>query len=135
MENFTPITALVGGALIGSGALLLMATLGRIAGISGIVSQALFNRDQQYWRVAFIAGLLLGPLLVAAVVSDFSYTTPEFDAMTLLAGLLVGVGTALGSGCTSGHGICGIGRFSPRSLLATLTFMVIGMLVATLWHA
>jgi len=134
MENFTPVSAIFGGALIGLGALLLMAGIGRIAGISGIVSQALFNREDRKWRLAFLAGLLIGPVILGLFLSDLQYSTPDLNGTTLLAGLLVGLGTAWGSGCTSGHGICGIGRFSLRSIIATLVFMVAGMLVATLSH-
>lgn len=134
MENFTPFSALLGGALIGLGALLLMAGIGRIAGISGIVSQALFNREDRNWRLAFLAGLLIGPVILGLFLSDLQYSTPDLNGTTLLAGLLVGLGTAWGSGCTSGHGICGIGRFSVRSIIATLVFMVVGMVVATLFH-
>jgi len=133
MDNFTPVPALIGGGLIGLGALLLLATLGRIAGISGIASQAIFQRDGRSWRLAFVAGLLLGPVLVGLVLSDFSYSTPDLNSRTLLAGLLVGLGTAWGSGCTSGHGICGIGRFAPRSIAATLMFMVTGIAIASLF--
>lgn len=131
MDNFTPVSALVGGSLIGLGTLLLLATLGRIAGISGIASQAIFQRDGRSWRLAFVAGLLLGPIVVAVVISDFNFSTPELSGRTLIAGLLVGLGTAWGSGCTSGHGICGIGRFSPRSIAATLMFMATGVVVAS----
>ncbi|HAW93873.1 MULTISPECIES: YeeE/YedE family protein [unclassified Arsukibacterium] len=131
MDNFTPVSALVGGGLIGFGALLLLATLGRIAGISGIASLAIFQREGRSWRLAFVVGLLLGPLLVGFAVSDFSYSTPDLNSKTLFAGLLVGLGTAWGSGCTSGHGICGIGRFAPRSIVATIIFMASGVVVAS----
>lgn len=131
MDNFTPVSALIGGGLIGLGTLLLMATLGRIAGISGIASLAILQRDGRSWRLAFIIGLLLGPLLVSIIINDFTYSTPDLNSRTLIAGLLVGLGTAWGSGCTSGHGICGIGRFSPRSIAATLMFMATGVAVAS----
>lgn len=134
MENFTPVSALLGGAFIGLGALLLYLFSGRIAGISGITSGALFSREGRSWRLAFVAGILLGPLLVGALVSDFSYSTPELGWELIVGGLLVGIGTGWGSGCTSGHGICGISRLSTRSITATLIFMLSGMLVATLWH-
>ncbi|MBV2128001.1 YeeE/YedE family protein [Arsukibacterium indicum] len=133
MDNFTPFSALLGGSLIGLGTLLLLVTLGRIAGISGIVSLAIFQREGRSWRLAFVAGLLLGPLLVALVINDFSFSTPDLNSRTLIAGLLVGLGTAWGSGCTSGHGICGIGRFSPRSIVATMMFMTTGVIVASLF--
>lgn len=134
MENFTPLSAIIGGALIGSGALLLMAFSGRIAGISGIAAGALFNRDGRSWRLAFIAGLLVAPLLLSWISDSFSYQTPVFSWQLMLAGLLVGLGTAWGNGCTSGHGICGISRLSMRSVIATLIFMLTGMLTASLLH-
>ena len=134
MENFTPVSALIGGALIGLGALLLYLFSGRIAGISGIASNALFNRDGRSWRLAFVAGILIGPLLVGLASSNFNYSTPEFNWQLIVGGLLVGIGTGWGSGCTSGHGICGISRLSVRSTVATLIFMLAGMLIATLLH-
>jgi hypothetical protein len=132
MDNFTPIAALIGGGIIGLGALMLFIFSGRIAGISGIASSALFSNDGRSWRLAFLAGIIAGPLLVGAVISDFSYSTPPLSWQVVVAGLLVGIGTGWGSGCTSGHGICGISRLSPRSITATVLFMFSGMLVATL---
>lgn len=131
MENFTPVSALMGGALIGLGGLVLLIGSGRLAGISGIARQALFVKSGRTWRLAFIAGLLLGPLLLASFVSGFHYETPEFSWLLLLAGLLVGLGTGWGNGCTSGHGICGLSRLSKRSIIATLVFMFTAMAVAT----
>ena len=132
MENFTPVSALIGGTLIGLGTLLLLVGLGRIAGISGITSALLFQKEDKLWRLAFVLGLVAGPLLTTLFYQDFSYSTPELNPFTLVAGLLVGLGTAWGSGCTSGHGVCGIGRFSPRSLAATMVFMLFGVLAASL---
>lgn len=134
MENFTPISALIGGALIGLGALILYLFSGRIAGISGITSSAFFSSEGRSWRLAFVVGILLGPLLVSLLVSDFSYSTPVLNWQLIVGGLLVGIGTGWGSGCTSGHGICGISRLSGRSITATIIFMLSGMLVATLIH-
>ncbi|WP_215395488.1 YeeE/YedE family protein [Rheinheimera oceanensis] len=134
MENFTPVEALIGGALIGLGALILFVFYGRIAGISGIAGSALFVREGRSWRLAFVAGIVAGPILVDAILTDFSYATPQLSWQVIAAGLLVGVGTGWGSGCTSGHGICGISRLSPRSVTATVLFMLSGMLVATLLH-
>lgn len=134
MENFTPISALIGGGLIGLGTLMLMAGIGRIAGISGISSALLFQAGDKGWRLAFVLGIIAGPLLAGLFITDFSYSTPSLSLHTLIAGLLVGLGTAWGSGCTSGHGICGIGRFSMRSIAATLTFMLAGVLVASLFN-
>lgn len=133
MDNFTPIAALVGGTFIGLGALLMMVALGRVAGISGISSLAIFQREGRSWRLAFVVGLLVGPLALSFLISDFSFSTPELSLRTIIAGLLVGLGTAWGSGCTSGHGVCGIGRFSARSISATLVFMGAGVFVASLF--
>ena len=134
MENFTPVSALIGGAMIGLGALLLYIFSGRIAGISGIASNALFNRDGRNWRLAFVVGIVAGPVLTALMVPELSFSTPTLSWQLIVAGLLVGLGTGWGSGCTSGHGICGISRLSARSIVATAIFMLSGMLSATLLH-
>lgn len=123
---FTPATALIGGALIGLAATCLYAGIGRIAGMSGIVNTALEQREGRGWRAAFIAGLMLA----AGVWLSLSGTSPRgsFPLPWLIAaGLLVGFGTRLGNGCTSGHGICGLARLSMRSLLAVLAFMASGI--------
>lgn len=121
--------ALCGGVLIGLSAVLLMAVLGRIAGISGIAS-GLIGADvgERMWRLAFVLGLLAGPLLLWWLRGDSGIGAPQVGLPWMaLAGLLVGVGTRLGGGCTSGHGVCGVARLSPRSLLATAVFMVFGI--------
>ena len=128
MENFTPISALIGGALIGLSAVIMLAGNGRIAGISGILGGVLNTRgSERLWRVLFLGGLFLATLgyqfLAPESLIIEVQTTP---VMTVVAGLLVGFGTRLGSGCTSGHGICGIARFSKRSFAATATFMLFG---------
>ena len=125
METFTPFSALTGGALIGLSAAILWVTNGRIAGISGIVGGLLapLNGDSA-GRAAFIAGILVAPLLYRAsggALPDLA--TPASLAVVLVAGVLVGFGTRLGCGCTSGHGVCGLARLSPRSLVATSVFM------------
>lgn len=131
--QFTPWTALAGGALIGVAAALLLLFNGRIAGISGILGGILTATKQDMpWRTAFIGGLILAPLgwLLLADLPPI-----EINAgypMIVAAGLLVGVGTRYGSGCTSGHGVCGISRLSPRSLVATATFMAAGFLTVYL---
>lgn len=121
------LAALAGGALIGLAAVLLMALEGRIAGISGIVGGLLppAPAPDPGWRVAFVVGLVLGPAAMAVLLGHPAIGQPLVGVGgALLAGALVGVGTGLGSGCTSGHGVCGLARLSPRSLAATLTFMV-----------
>ena len=128
MQSFTPFSALVGGALIGLSASLFLLTHGRVAGISGILG-GLFRRHapDRDVRVAFLAGLFLAGIAIRALVpaafdSGFVPSLP----LALVAGLLVGFGTQMGSGCTSGHGVCGLSRLSARSLVATLTFMAAG---------
>ena len=126
--HFTPWASLAGGVLIGVAAALLLLLNGRIAGISGVVGGLLIPvRGDSAWRVAFLLGLLLAP--VAYQVFG-RLPLPRIDAgfgTLLIAGLLVGLGTSYGSGCTSGHGVCGLSRLSPRSLAATLAFMAAGM--------
>ena len=124
---FTPWSALAGGALIGIAAAMFLLLNGRIAGISGILGGLLKPvRGDVDWRVAFVVGLVVAPLVYALFAT---LPRPQIDASygaLALAGLLVGVGTRYGSGCTSGHGVCGLSRLSPRSLVATLSFMGAG---------
>jgi hypothetical protein len=126
MANFTPLSAAIGGALIGLSAVLLMLLTGRIAGISGIFG-GLLNPDNsdRGWRIAFIAGLVLAPLLAGWI--GYGMPTPKLPpswTVIVAAGLLVGFGSRLGGGCTSGHGICGVARLSVRSIAATAIFML-----------
>lgn len=129
MDNFTPLSATAGGILIGLSAIMLMASLGRIAGISGILGGALsLTGGDRGWRIAFLAGLLLPGVAVLAGIAprpDIAFVANGW--LLALAGLLVGFGTRLGSGCTSGHGVCGLARLSRRSLVATATFMAFGV--------
>jgi uncharacterized protein len=128
-NHFTPWASLGGGVLIGIAAAMLVLLNGRIAGISGILGGLLApRRADMAWRVAFVAGLIAAPLLVGLLGQN---PTPRIDAgfgTLVIAGLLVGVGTSYGSGCTSGHGVCGLSRLSPRSLVATAAFMLAGVL-------
>ena len=125
LTEFTPIEALIGGALIGLAAVFAMALLGRIAGISGILGGLLaLKATDRGWRVGFIAGLVAAPLAYGAATGAMpEITIPVPMGMILSGGLLVGIGTALGGGCTSGHGVCGVARLSRRSIAATATFM------------
>jgi uncharacterized membrane protein YedE/YeeE len=127
-SHFTPWASLAGGVLIGTAAAMLVLLNGRIAGISGIVGGLLTPRRSEIaWRLAFVAGLLAAPLVMLLVGHS---VTPRIDAgfgLLVVAGLLVGIGTSYGSGCTSGHGVCGLSRLSPRSLIATATFMLAGI--------
>lgn len=127
--SFTPAAALAGGLLIGVAASWLVLFNGRIAGISGMLGGLLDRASDWSWRLAFVLGLLLAPLLWSGLIGPLP--AMQLDAplsRLLLAGVLVGIGTRLASGCTSGHGVCGLSRLSPRSLLATLTFMASAML-------
>ncbi|HEY7384144.1 MAG TPA: YeeE/YedE family protein [Beijerinckiaceae bacterium] len=125
MENFTPVSALVGGALIGASAALFLVLNGRVAGISGVVGGLIPPvRGEVGWRVAFLAGLFMAPLAYVSFGGSLpAVTVTQPLALLVVAGLIVGFGTRLGAGCTSGHGVCGIGRGSPRSVAATLVFM------------
>jgi uncharacterized protein len=126
MTEFTPITGLVGGALIGFAAVVMMAGAGRVMGASGVFAGLLTTRfDAGWkWRLTFILGLLIGAAWTGLLAFDAtSLHMPQNPALIIIAGLLVGVGTVLGSGCTSGHGTCGLARFSARSLTATVIFM------------
>jgi len=136
MENFTPVSGLIGGLLIGLAAALLLLLNGRLGGISGIVGGLLAPKNSDAgWRVAFVAGLLLGAFIYmlatgGALLLEMQASLPVLVA----AGLLVGFGTRLGSGCTSGHGVCGIARLSRRSIVATSVFFVVAMLTVFLTH-
>jgi uncharacterized membrane protein YedE/YeeE len=124
------IMAAIGGVLIGLSAVLLMAFSGRIAGVSGIVGGLLPPKPvtDRSWRLSFVLGLVLAPLLLRMATGASGIGAPAVDYPSLLAaGLLVGVGTAIGGGCTSGHGICGMARLSPRSAVAVMVFMMAGI--------
>jgi uncharacterized membrane protein YedE/YeeE len=126
MHNLTPFSGFIGGALIGLATALLMLLTGRIAGISGIFG-GLLTRDTRDagWRIAFIAGLIAAPLLAALAGRPLPMPVmPASLTVIAIGGLLVGVGTRMGSGCTSGHGVCGTARLSARSLAATVIFMI-----------
>ncbi|MGP1716537.1 MAG: YeeE/YedE family protein [Methylophilus sp.] len=130
MSNFTPWQSLIGGLLIGFSTLLLIRWLGKVAGISGIVGQLWSgNASDKAWRLAFVIGLLVSPLVYQVFTPLPAVQIEAGLPVLVLAGLLVGFGTRLGSGCTSGHGVCGLSRLSLRSLVATLTFMLVAILV------
>jgi uncharacterized membrane protein YedE/YeeE len=130
MTSFTPFAALAGGMMIGLAASLLLWLDGKVAGVSGILGGLVHaRRGDVAWRAAFVGGLLAGgALLRVAMPAAFTIAVAEPIPMLLAAGVLVGFGTRLGNGCTSGHGVCGISRGSVRSLVATATFMAAGML-------
>jgi uncharacterized membrane protein YedE/YeeE len=134
MSDFTPVSALAGGALIGLSAALFLVLNGRIAGISGILGGLIRPlRGDVAWRLAFLAGLFVAPVAHVALGGTLPAVRVAAPLWLLaLAGLIVGFGSRLGSGCTSGHGVCGIGRASPRSLVATATFMTTAILTVFL---
>lgn len=134
MSQFTPWASLAGGLFLGVSALMLLLFSGRIAGMSGIFGGLLhFRPGDTAWRVIFLLGLLAGGALLALMFPSSLDIDVEFSApVIMLAGLMVGIGSRMGSGCTSGHGICGIGRLSPRSIAAVAVFMSTGILTATL---
>lgn len=126
MTEFTPLLSFAGGTLIGLAAVALMATHGRIAGINGIVAGFLTTdiSSDWAWRGAFIAGMIASPLVVLGFSGQLpEISVPSSPMLLVIGGFLTGLGTAFGSGCTSGHGVCGISRLSTRSITATVTFM------------
>ena len=130
--NFTPWTSLAGGLLIGAGIALFAILNGRIAGISGIVGGLMApSKGEIAWRIVFLAGLIGAPLVWRLFAALPEARVDAGYPLLVLAGLLVGVGTRYGSGCTSGHGICGLSRRSPRSIMATIAFMATGFI--TVW--
>jgi uncharacterized membrane protein YedE/YeeE len=135
MENFTPYASLAGGILIGISASILMYLSGRIAGISGIVS-GVFNESslhEKAWRLAFVIGLIGGAFVyVYFFPIEIAPREHVTTALLVVGGLLVGIGTAMGGGCTSGHGVCGMSRFSLRSIAATMTFLISGIVTVYL---
>ena len=129
-SNFTPFASLLGGVLIGFSAVLLMLINGRIAGVSGLLSKILVykNISKNLWVFIFFTGFLLGPIFYSFLTGPIKSNSVVDIPWLILAGLLVGFGTFIGNGCTSGHGICGLSRFSIRSLAAVTTFVFSGML-------
>lgn len=130
MENFTPVPAFAGGLLIGLSAALLLLLTGRIAGISGMMSGLMqAPRSEILWRSAFLAGIVLGAFLLHQLMPELNQPRENFPVWLLaLGGFLVGFGTRMGNGCTSGHAVCGIARLSVRSIVATCTFMLSGFI-------
>jgi len=127
--NFTPITATLGGMIIGLAVVIFFLFNGRLVGISGIASNALTEQDNKFDNLLFLLGLILGPIIYSLFTSkEINITISNSFILLIFAGLLVGIGTRVSGGCTSGHGISGIGRFSLRSIIATITFMVVGIL-------
>ena len=129
MHNFTPQSAFVGGIIIGFAALLFFYTSGRLAGVSGIFANAFISKDKKTSNWFFLIGLVLGPLFITIISpSKIEFSVTNSLVLISIAGFLVGLGTRLGGGCTSGHGVCGISRFSIRSILGTTIFIITGAL-------
>jgi len=125
--TFTPLQSLFGGSLIGLAAVLLMATLGRIMGATGILAGLMQPKDSSdwLWRAAVLAGMVSGPAALLVFTGELPVVqVPLSTPMLIVGGFIVGIGVTFGSGCTSGHGVCGMARLSPRSIVATLTFML-----------
>ena len=133
ITDFTPFASLFGGILIGLGAVILMAFNGRIAGMTAMLGGVLEPKSPDSpWRLAFLAGAIAAPLIATLLGAEFSFASPTTGVVLALGGVIVGIGVTYGSGCTSGHGVCGLARLSPRSLVATLTFMATTFATVTL---
>jgi uncharacterized membrane protein YedE/YeeE len=136
MENFTPVSALIGGLLIGSAAVILLLFNGRIMGVTGITGGVLQPQRQDFvWRLMFLASLAAAPILYSWVMAE-PVAVEVTDSLTALiaGGFLVGFGACVGSGCTSGHGVCGLGRCSKRSLVVTVTFLITSIATVYVTH-
>ena len=127
--NFTPISATLGGLIIGLAVVIFFLFNGRLVGISGIAANALTDKDNKFDNLLFLLGLIIGPIIYILFTNkEISITITNSIILLIVSGLLVGIGTRISGGCTSGHGISGIGRFSLRSIIATITFMLVGVL-------
>ena len=127
--NFTPVTATLGGILIGLAVVVFFLFNGRLVGISGIAANALTEKNNRFDNILFLLGLVIGPILYSLFTkNEINIIISNSFILLIIAGLLVGIGTRISGGCTSGHGISGIGRFSLRSIVATITFMIVGIL-------
>ena len=127
--NFTPVTATLGGILIGLAVVVFFLFNGRLVGISGIAANALTEKNNRFDNILFLLGLVIGPILYSLFTkNEINITISNSYILLIFAGLLVGIGTRISGGCTSGHGISGCGRFSLRSIVATVTFMIVGIL-------
>ena len=133
MTEFTPFASLFGGILIGLAAVILMAFNGRIAGMTAMLGGVLEpQKAGNRWRLAFLAGAIAAPVIATLLGAEFSFAAPTTGIVLAIGGVIVGIGVTYGSGCTSGHGVCGLARLSPRSFVATATFMVTTFATVTL---
>ena len=131
--NFTPTSAFVGGSLIGFAAFLFFAFNGRIAGVSSIASGVISKNENRFDNILFLIGLIIGPIIYSFSGNEIVSILTNSIPLLIIGGLLVGVGTKIGSGCTSGHGVCGISRFSLRSIIATITFIITGVITVLIF--
>ena len=131
--NFTPVSAFVGGSLIGFAAFLFFAFNGRIAGISSISSGVINKNENRIDNILFLLGLIIGPIIFSFTGNKIVSILTNSIPLLIIGGLLVGVGTKIGNGCTSGHGVCGISRFSLRSIIATITFIITGVITVLIF--
>ena len=126
--NFTPISAFVGGSLIGFAAFLFFIFNGRIAGVSSIASDSIIKNENRFDNILFLSGLIIGPIIYSFSGNEVESILTKSLPLLIFGGLLVGFGTKIGNGCTSGHGVCGISRFSIRSIVATIAFIITGVI-------
>ena len=131
--NFTPISAFVGGSLIGFAAFLFFAFNGRIAGVSSIASSVISKNENKFDNILFLIGLIIGPILYSFSDNEIVSVVTSSIPLLIIGGLLVGAGTKIGNGCTSGHGVCGISRLSLRSITATIAFIVTGVITVLIF--
>jgi len=129
LDNFTPFSALLGGGIIGIAVILFFYATGRLAGVSGIANNALTKNDNRFSNILFLVGLISGPIIYGIITSkEIPFMITDNIFLIILGGLFVGIGTQIGMGCTSGHGVVGISRFSIRSIIATITFVFSGII-------
>ena len=131
--NFTPVSAFVGGSLIGFAAFLFFVFNGRIAGVSSIASDCIIKNENRFDNILFLSGLIIGPVIYSLSVKSIESVLTNSFPLLIAGGLLVGFGTKLGNGCTSGHGVCGISRFSIRSIVATIAFITTGVITVLIF--
>ena len=131
--NFTPLSAFTGGTLIGFAAFLFFIFNGRIAGVSSIAADIINKDENRFDNILFLLGLIIGPILYSFSGKEIESVLTNSSPLLILGGLLVGIGTKIGNGCTSGHGVCGISRFSIRSIIATITFILTGVITVLIF--
>ena len=132
--NFTPVSAFVGGSLIGFAAFLFFVFNGRVAGVSSIASDSIIKNENRFDNILFLSGLIIGPIMYSLSGKEIeSFLTNSFPLL-IAGGFLVGFGTKIGNGCTSGHGVCGISRFSIRSIVATIAFLTTGVMTVLIFE-